>query len=263
MRGGAHAKHGDDDGIHHHISVHLQHADGIGENDVEAEKQAVIWIKKASNGSINWVIKCSKEQYGWYLLFKKMGPWAFWAKVGLVVLTFFELPATCKGTAYECAHADYAVYSWNLPSLSTRLRMAIALCLYLFISCRLYVRAKARGEKYEFRGWYMFNAIVCSLGTIFCVVTLMFPNEGSLYWLITVLCRPLLFLGGMKKLRVAATDIARSVKGYAVVLAALFLTIWVFIWMHGSVLQDLRRKCEFLLMGRRHCQHVDSLYHFE
>lgn len=247
---------------------------------IHKTKQAVIWIKKASNGSLNWVDEhCPKAQFEWYLLFKRTKNTDMCAKIALVLLTLFELPSSCKGTEYECAHANASVYSWNLPTISTRLRMLIAACLYLFIGFRLVVRQKSLGENFsldawynfswqeyfdlkaeqalneasnlkdaalkdklerkwrevEQRLWYLFQGVVCSLGLICCVITCFYAKQGTIFWLITIMCRPLLLVGGMKKLRNAFTDIAYSVQGYAVVLAALFLTIWVFIWM-GMVL---------------------------
>jgi hypothetical protein len=63
--------------------------------------------------------------------------------------------------------------------------------------------------------------------------------QGGWFWLITMLCRPLVLICGTKKLRQSFTSITRTVYqnngAVAFVIATLFLSIWVFIWM-GMVL---------------------------
>mmetsp|Transcript_66876 Transcript_66876/g.105802 ORF Transcript_66876/g.105802 Transcript_66876/m.105802 type:complete len:807 (+) Transcript_66876:95-2515(+) len=220
---------------------------GLDTDVIDLSKQAVIWVKKASNGSTQWVENCSKEQFEWYMLFKKTKWPNYWAKLILMALAVFELPSTCRGTSSQCAQADMSLYSWNLPVIPLSIRMSIALLLYLAIGARLIVRWKSLGEKFEYRGWTMFQSLCIGIGALFCVFTLIGSKEGSFCWLITILCRPLVLLAGTKKLRNAFTGIVHAVIGkhaedqdkakvsVAFVIATLFLSIWVFVWM-GMVL---------------------------
>jgi hypothetical protein len=64
-------------------------------------------------------------------------------------------------------------------------------------------------------------------------------GDYGILWMITVLCRPLILISGTKKLRTSFTGLLRTItakKGaVAFVIATLFLSIWVFVWM-GMVL---------------------------
>jgi len=194
-------------------------------------KLAVVWVRKAKGGSLQWVDECTEDQFYYYVLAKRLKLLGHLAKYGLVVLTIFDEPSKCRGTPENCAALDPQVYNIHFPVLAPWISLIIAIALYCIIFFRMTLRRWAMGEAYDFHSWHRFTAVVTSLGMASSVVAFFWPPM----LLISLICRPLVFLGVSKSLRTGAVEIVKSIPGFADVLVSFFICVAIFVWM-GMVL---------------------------
>lgn len=198
---------------------------------IDPVKLAVIWVRKAKGGSKQWVDECSTEQFQYYCLAKRLKLLGHLAKYGLVLLTIFDPPSKCVGTPENCAALDPQVYNIHFPVLAPWISLIIALVFYAIIIYRMWLRRKAMGEAFEFHPWHKFTATVVTIGMITTVISFFIPS--MLY--ISLICRPLVFLGVTKSLRTGTIEIIKSLPGFIDVLVSFCICVGIFVWM-GMVL---------------------------
>jgi hypothetical protein len=188
---------------------------------ISAEKQAVIWIKKAHAGSVQWVDQCSEEQFYYYCLLKKLKPlWAF-AKCMLLVVMLFENPAPCIGSKEACATLDTSLYAWPIAVLPLQASACIYIVLYSILLGRMGLRVLALGSVYKFHGG---RTWVAAIGLIGAICGLFSPT----IYMASFICRPLLFLGCTKSLRVTVREVFRAVPSFMDVIITLFICVFLF-----------------------------------
>jgi len=184
-------------------------------------KQAVVWLKKAHAGSVNWVDSCNEDQFYYYVLLKKLKPlWSF-AKCMLLVVMLFEKPAHCAGTKQNCATMNKDLYSWSIAILPLEASACICIVLYLILLGRMALRRLALGAIYVFHGS---RTYVAAVGLICAIGGFWWP---SLYTA-SFICRPLLFLGCTKSLRISTREVIRAVPYFLDVIVSLFLSVALF-----------------------------------
>lgn len=220
---------------------------------LDPAKQAAIWVKKARAGSKQWT-KCTEDQFWYYWLSKRTKPIGLVAKYVLVLLTVFNPPSACRGTVENCARLDKLVYSVHLPIISHQVSTAISILMFLVIAFRMYLRYRALGTAYKLNRccicpircwpsswtgdiyypenrWHQFTASFVTIGVITAII--------SFWWIdirvISFLCRPMVFLGVTKSLRVGMAETFASMPGFIDVLFSFIICVAIFVWM-GRVL---------------------------
>jgi len=187
-------------------------------------KQAVVWIKKAHQGSLQWVDNCSQEQFDYFCFLKRMKLLWWSAKYLLVALMVFDVPASCIGSAIACSTRNRQWYSSSISVIPSNISAGLSIVLYAIIYLRIYVRRKALGSIWQPHNWVKFNLIVTTLGMLGCFCAFFAPW----LYLISNVCRPLVFVGGTKKLRQGMAEIVRAIPSFLDVLVSLFLCVLMF-----------------------------------
>jgi len=193
--------------------------------------QALVWVHKAKAGSIQWVDKCTEEQFDYYCTAKKMKMLGTIAKYGLLLCTLFDMPSWCRGTPEACSSYVKQLYSPGFPILPQRGGAGISIIFWLILGGRMRIRKLAMGTAYSFHEWHLFTAVVITIGTISAFISLVFPMVYNL----SVLCRPFAFMGCTKSLRKGFAHILVSVPGFIDVLISLAICVFVCVWV-GMVL---------------------------
>jgi hypothetical protein len=188
---------------------------------ISAEKQAVVWIKKAHAGSIQWVDQCTEEQFYYYCLLKKLKPFWSTAKVMLLVVMLFEKPVACVGPKEACATLNVSWYAWPIAVIPYSVSACIYIVLYTILLCRMGLRSWALGAAYKFHGS---RTIVAAIGLLGAVCGFFSPT----IYVASFICRPLLFLGCTKSLRVTVREICRAIPSFIDVIITLFVCLFLF-----------------------------------
>jgi len=87
------------------------------------------------------------------------------------------------------------------------------------------------GEAYSFHGWHKFTSVVVGLGIVSTLISFFWPPMR----VISLIARPLVFLGVTKSLRTGTMEIILSIPGFADVLISFCICVGIFVWM-GMVL---------------------------
>jgi len=222
------------------LDPNLSHEKDPHSKYISHVKQAVLWLKKAQSGSTNWTRHVTEDQFWYYRLCKReLKLLGQVAKYGLLLLTIFEAPATCKGTSLACATLDAKVYSMQLGNIPFSVSACISLVLFAAIAFRMRVRQWALGKAWKFHVWIQYNWIIATLGKlsaiagiIGCIVGIDFLID---IYKVSAILRPLIFLGTTKKLREGCVNIMLSIPKFIDVLVSLALCLFAFVWM-GVVL---------------------------
>lgn len=213
----------------------MRHGGGLSEKVEDASlknhatpiHQAIIWVHKAKAGSVQWVDKCSEEQFNYYLLAKKMKILGHTAKYGLLLCTLFDTPSWCRGTPEPCSSYVKQMYSPNFPILSQNAGAGISLVFWAILGARMRLRKLAMGEAYSFHQWHLFTAVIITIGAISAVISLAFP----LVYDLSVFCRPFAFIGCTKSLRKGFAHILVSIPGFIDVIVSLAICVFVCVWV--------------------------------
>lgn len=200
---------------------------------ISKAKHAVIWIKKASNGSSKWVRHCSQEQFRWWYLSKQLKPLWLLAKYGFLLLSVFEEPAPCRGTKEQCLNMNHYWYSMPFTILPLNISAILSLAFCMILLFRMRLRKWALGSAYSCPltpgtayadSWVVFNSIVLAVALICSMAGFVSPGIYE----ISFICRPLIFVGATKKLRQEVAAVLRAAPSYLDVIFSLYMAVFVF-----------------------------------
>lgn len=193
--------------------------------DISPAKQAVIWVKKAQVGSIQWVERCSQEQFYLWSLTKQLKPLWLFAKYGLLVTSVFDEAAPCQGTFQDCMFMDKYQYSMQWDFIPLWMSALFSFCFFGILAGRMVLRKMALREAYDFHSWHKFNGILIGLGMLCCVLYFVSPT----FVVISFIIRPLLFVGCTKVLRQTVSIIIRAMPRFIDIILSLFVAVCVFV----------------------------------
>jgi len=185
---------------------------------------AVVWVRKAKKGSVQWVDECSKSQFMYYRLFKKMKPLTRVIKMVFLCLAFFETPSWCLKDTMDCAGDRPGMMAFMLPVMPTAVGNYLEIACLLWFLARMHVRKKALGTAYACVRWRLFGLVTLLVALLDCCVSV-FNLVGVVpgTFRLARLCRPFVLLSFTKPLREVAIHVVLCIPKVGDVLLSLAL----------------------------------------
>ncbi|CAE8655861.1 unnamed protein product [Polarella glacialis] len=201
----------------------------VGQEEASAVELAVIWVRKATKGSTQWVDSCPKSQLVQYQCRKRLKPLMVFVKYGYLALALFEEPSWCLGSV-SCVMEG--LYSWHLPVLPFFVSNTLeTLCLLVFAH-RWWIRRRSMGAGGVHGLWHLSAILLVLIALPDCIVSV-FNVSGIVpgSFRLCRLCRPLIFLCFTKSVRSTVDRLLLASRYFWSIIAALALCVMFFVWI--------------------------------